>query len=85
MSVLEACGLIREILEKGIFHTGECCGNIKCVKRSSLNAGERWGCYLKLLQWLGVSLNWGRLIEDICVATVPASKAGFLNLRSLLN
>lgn len=56
----------------------------QCVKRSSLNAGERRGCYLKLLKWLGVSLNWGRLIEDICVATVPASKTGFLNLRSLL-
>lgn len=49
----------------------------RCVGRASLSRYERARCYLHLVSWIGVSLNWARLIADVIIAVRPSTWTWF--------
>ena len=43
----------------------------KCVKRVPMKANERFYCYLHLIKWIGIRMNWAWMLTDLILAIVP--------------
>ena len=57
----------------------------RCLKRApDLKPRERRRCYMHLLCWPGVNLNWARLLSDLIIAVHPASLGFFLKVRDAI-
>lgn len=52
----------------------------RCVRRAPLSPYERRCCYLHLVRWLGVNLNWARMLSDLVIAFRPESWRLFFRL-----
>ena len=51
-----------------------------CVRRVPLTTYERTRCYLSLVRWLGIDLNWARIAADLVIAAIPSSWEVLLRL-----
>ena len=55
---------------------------IKAVVRVDLKYRERFGCYLMLVYWLTMNLNWARMVSDLIIAANPDSWRLFYRIVS---
>lgn len=53
---------------------------LKCVRRAQLSRYERKCCYVHLIRWLGVHMNWARMLSDLIIALWPESWRIFFRL-----
>ena len=44
----------------------------RCVQRAAIPAGERAACYAALTRWVGIHMNWARLLADLVIAAYPS-------------
>ena len=56
----------------------------KCVGRAPLSTSEKALCYLHLLRWPWVNMNWARIIADIVAAAAPSTVPAMLRLSKRL-
>jgi glycosyltransferase involved in cell wall biosynthesis len=53
---------------------------LKCVRRVPLSGYERRCCYMHLGRWVGVRMNWARMLSDLIIAIWPESWKVFYRL-----
>ena len=53
---------------------------LKCVNRVPLSPYERRCCRVHLIRWLGVHMNWARILSDLIIALSPESWRFFFRL-----
>jgi glycosyltransferase involved in cell wall biosynthesis len=52
-----------------------------CVRRAPISHAQQVRCYLSLLRWPSVNLNWARMGSDVLTAFFPRSLAMLLSMK----
>jgi glycosyltransferase involved in cell wall biosynthesis len=55
-----------------------------CVNRAPLSISDRTLCYLQLLRWPWVNMNWARMITDLVAVAAPSTVPAMLRLSKRL-